>query len=153
MWRPSSAAPIRGWSCSATSTEAQAQGFARQFGFARGTGDWRAAIADPAVDVVSITTPNGLHRAMAEAALAAGKHVWLEKPMALTLADAEAMAALAAGIPARSRCLGYNYLRTPAFQAAVQTDPRTARSARPRPFAASMTRTIRPIPTCPGRGG
>ncbi|GLK64393.1 Gfo/Idh/MocA family protein [Paracoccus kondratievae] len=88
------------------------------FGFARGTGDWRAAVTDPAVDVVSITTPNGMHREMAEAALAAGKHVWLEKPMALTVEDAEAMetAARAAG---RVTILGYNYTRSPAFRAAA----------------------------------
>ncbi|WP_108260003.1 Gfo/Idh/MocA family protein [Mangrovicoccus ximenensis] len=96
----------------------RADSFAAQFGFARGTDDWQAAVADPAVDVVSITTPNGLHRPMAEAALRAGKHVWLEKPMALTLADAEAMAALAAAHPDQVTILGYNYLRSPAYQEA-----------------------------------
>ena len=55
---------------------------------------------------------------MAEAALRAGKHVWLEKPMALTLEDARSMAALAAECPAQVTILGYNYLRSPAFQAA-----------------------------------
>lgn len=97
----------------------KAQAFAAQFGFARGTDNWQAACADPAVDVVSITAPNGLHRPMAEAALEAGKHVWLEKPMALTLADAQAMAALAAAHPGQVTILGYNYLRSPAFQKAV----------------------------------
>ncbi|MDD7971895.1 Gfo/Idh/MocA family oxidoreductase [Roseinatronobacter sp. HJB301] len=100
-------------------TQAQADEFAARFGFARGMADWEAAISDPAVDVVSITTPNGLHRPMAEAALRAGKHVWLEKPMALTLADAQAMAALAAAHPRQVTLLGYNYLRAPAFQAAL----------------------------------
>ncbi|WP_439562831.1 Gfo/Idh/MocA family protein [Roseinatronobacter sp.] len=99
-------------------TQAQADAFATQFGFARGMVDWQAAIRDPAVDVVSITTPNGLHRAMADAALRAGKHVWLEKPMALTLADAQAMADLAQAYPGQVTLLGYNYLRAPAFQAA-----------------------------------
>lgn len=98
--------------------EDRAQAFADQFGFARATGDWQAAVSDPAVDVVSITTPNGMHRPMAEAALRAGKHVWLEKPMALTLQDAEAMATLAAQNPGQVTLLGYNYLRNPAFQAA-----------------------------------
>ena len=97
----------------------KADAFARQFGFARGTDDWRSAVTDPAVDVVSITTPNGTHREMAEAALAAGKHVWLEKPMALTLADAESMASTAVAHPGQATMLGYNYLRSPAFQAAV----------------------------------
>ncbi|MAC77859.1 MAG: myo-inositol 2-dehydrogenase [Rhodobacteraceae bacterium] len=103
--------------CDATDTAAAAH--AARFGFARATTDWQAAVADPAVDVVSITTPNGMHRPMAEAALAAGKHVWLEKPMALTLEDAEAMAALAAAHPGQVTMLGYNYLRNPAFKAAL----------------------------------
>lgn len=96
----------------------KARDFAAQFGFARGSEDWQAAVADPAVDVVSITTPNGMHRPMAEAALRAGKHVWLEKPMALTLEDAQSMADLAAAHPGQVTMLGYNYLRSPAFQAA-----------------------------------
>jgi predicted dehydrogenase len=96
----------------------KAEAFAAQFGFARASSDWRAAVSDPRIDVVSITAPNGLHRPMAEAALAARKHVWLEKPMALTLDDARAMAALAAEHPRQVTILGYNYLRSPAFQAA-----------------------------------
>jgi predicted dehydrogenase len=91
----------------------KARAMADQFGFARATGDWRALVADPHVDIVSVTAPNGLHRAMAEAALAAGKHVWCEKPMALTLTDAEAMAA-AARAAGRCTLLGYNYIRNPA---------------------------------------
>ena len=55
---------------------------------------------------------------VAEAVLAAGKHVWLEKPMALTLEDAAAMAEAAAARPGQVTLLGYNYLRSPAFQAA-----------------------------------
>jgi len=93
--------------------EERAGAMAAQFGFSRATGDWRAVLADPAVDVVSITTPNGLHREMAVAALAAGRHVWCEKPMALTLADAEAMEA-AARAAGRVTLLGYNYVRNPA---------------------------------------
>jgi len=65
---------------------------AAQFGFARATDDWRAAINDPAVEAVSVTTPNRLHAEMAIAAAKAGKHVWCEKPLAVTLADARAMA-------------------------------------------------------------
>lgn len=101
-------------------TEESAAAHAAQFGFARSTARWEEACTDANVDIVSITSPNGLHRPMAEAALAAGKHVWLEKPMALTLADAEAMANLAAAHPGQMTILGYNYLRNPAFQAARQ---------------------------------
>ncbi|MCX7645297.1 MAG: Gfo/Idh/MocA family oxidoreductase [Rhodobacteraceae bacterium] len=93
--------------------EDRARAMADQFGFSRATADWRALVADPGVDIVSITTPNGLHREIAEAALAAGKHVWCEKPMALTLADAEAMAEAAAR-SGKVTLLGYNYLRNPA---------------------------------------
>lgn len=97
----------------------RAEAMARQFGFARATDDWRALVADPAVDIVSITTPNGLHREMALAAIAAGKHVWCEKPMALTLAEAEEMADAAdrAGV---ATLVGYNYVRNPAFTHAVR---------------------------------
>ncbi|NUB43373.1 Gfo/Idh/MocA family oxidoreductase [Fertoebacter nigrum] len=92
----------------------QAERFAGQFGFARATDDWQAMLADPAVQVVSITTPNRMHHAMALAALAAGKHVWCEKPMALTLEQAEEMeaAARAAGVVTM---VGYNYIKNPAF--------------------------------------
>ncbi|WP_444666118.1 Gfo/Idh/MocA family protein [Cereibacter changlensis] len=92
----------------------RAEAFAGQLGFARATDDWRALVADPAVQVVSITTPNRLHHEMALAALAAGKHVWCEKPMALTLAQAEEMEAAArkAGVVT---LVGYNYLRNPAY--------------------------------------
>jgi predicted dehydrogenase len=95
----------------------RAAAMAGQFGFARATAEWRDLVSDPAVDIVSITTPNGLHREMAEAALAAGKHVWCEKPMALTLSDAEAMTAAAAAAAAgRVTLVGYNYIRNPAFR-------------------------------------
>jgi myo-inositol 2-dehydrogenase/D-chiro-inositol 1-dehydrogenase len=54
-----------------------------------------ALLADPAIDLIDIVTPNNLHAAMAVAALDAGKHVLLEKPMATTLADAERVLAAA----------------------------------------------------------
>jgi predicted dehydrogenase len=97
----------------------RARAMAEQFGFARATDDWCALVADPAVDLVSITAPNGLHREMALAALAAGKHVWCEKPMALTLDDARAMRDAAQAAGART-LLGYNYCRNPALEHARQ---------------------------------
>ena len=99
----------------AEADDALAERKAREFGFARGSGDWRALIADPGVDVVSITTPNRFHREMAVAALEAGKHVWCEKPMAPRLEDAEAMVAaqLASG---KVAVLGYNYIQNPAIR-------------------------------------
>ena len=88
---------------------------ADEFGFETSTTDWKALVADPTVDVVSITTPTGLHAPMAIAALEAGKHVWCEKPMAPALADAERMAA-AARASGRVAILGYNYIQSPAIR-------------------------------------
>jgi predicted dehydrogenase len=68
--------------------EAAAARAAAGLGFRRSTADWRALVNDPAVDVVAITTPNALHKPMALAAIAAGKHVYCEKPVATTLAEA-----------------------------------------------------------------
>jgi predicted dehydrogenase len=59
------------------------------------TEDIDGVIRDPEVDVVDICLPTPLHREVAEAAFAAGKHVLLEKPIALTLDDADAIVAAA----------------------------------------------------------
>ena len=80
----------------------------------RWTVDWREAVTDPAVDVVDIVTPNFLHKEIAMAAIAAGKHVYCEKPLALNAADAKEMyeAAEKAGV---KTLVGFNYLRNPAI--------------------------------------
>ncbi len=88
---------------------------ATEFGFAKASGDWRAVIDDPEVQVVSVTTPNQFHPEMAIAALQAGKHVWCEKPMAPALADAEAMLA-AARTSGKVAALGYNYIQSPGIR-------------------------------------
>lgn len=85
---------------------------AAEFGFARSSSDWRKVIADPEVDVVSITAPNKFHAEMAIAALDAGKHIWCEKPMAPKLAEAEAMLA-AQRRAGKVAILGYNYIQNP----------------------------------------
>ena len=96
----------------ADATPEAAAAAARDWGFARSTGDWRALVSDPRVDVVSVTTPNSLHVPMAMAAIAAGKHVHCEKPLApsagqaLQLADA----ARKAGVVTQ---VGFNYLKNP----------------------------------------
>jgi predicted dehydrogenase len=89
-----------------------AQLAARQFGFERDTGDWTSVIRDENVQVVSITTPNALHLEMALAAIAAGKHVHCEKPLAPSAADAQKMLAAAerAGVVTQ---VGYNYIKNP----------------------------------------
>jgi predicted dehydrogenase len=61
--------------------------------------DWEQAVAAPGIDAVDICLPTPLHRPVAERALAAGRHVLVEKPIALSLEDADAIgdAARAAG--------------------------------------------------------
>ncbi|MBR0654638.1 Gfo/Idh/MocA family oxidoreductase [Roseomonas arctica] len=68
---------------------------------ARAHADLETMLDDPAVQAIYVATPNHLHRSGVEAAAAAGKPVLCEKPMAATLADAEAMASVVAraGIP------------------------------------------------------
>ncbi|WP_343116121.1 Gfo/Idh/MocA family oxidoreductase [Ostreiculturibacter nitratireducens] len=82
------------------------------FGFAKATHDWRDLVNDPEIDVIDITAPNALHKEMALAAIAAGKHVYCEKPLAPLAADAREMAeaAEAAGIKTQ---VGFNYLCNP----------------------------------------
>ncbi len=86
-------------------------------GIDRTTGDWHALLADPAVDLVDITTPNTLHESMAMAAIAAGKPVYCEKPLAPNAATAFRLAAAAeaAGVPTFT---GFNYLKNPLTRAA-----------------------------------
>lgn len=92
--------------------EATAAAAARQLGFRRSTANWQDLLADPEVHIVDITTPNTLHREMALAAIAAGKHVYCEKPLAPTAAEASEMAraAEAAGVITQ---VGFNYLKNP----------------------------------------
>jgi predicted dehydrogenase len=74
---------------------------AERHGIPRTTTDWRELAADPEVDAVVIGTPNALHAEQAVACLEAGKHVLVEKPMARSLAEADAMLAAAARSGAR----------------------------------------------------
>ncbi len=74
--------------------EDRAERFAARQG-AEGHTDYHALLARPDIDVVNICAPSGLHAQMAVDALAAGKHVLVEKPIALSLADADRMIAAA----------------------------------------------------------
>ena len=90
---------------------------ADRYGWAESATDWRAVIERDDIDVVDICTPGHLHHDIALAALEAGKHVLVEKPLANSLAEAEAMVA-AADAAARRGVLGmvgFNYRRVPAL--------------------------------------
>ncbi|HDS1557299.1 Gfo/Idh/MocA family oxidoreductase [Stenotrophomonas maltophilia] len=80
----------------AASSPQRAQEVAQAWNVAHAYRDIEEVVSDPQVQVVHVCTPNHLHRAMAQAALEAGKHVICEKPLATTLDDAQALAALAA---------------------------------------------------------
>ena len=81
-------------------------------GFARSTGDWQALVADPAVDLVDITTPNTLHKPIALAAIAAGKAIYCEKPLAPNAAEAWEMTEAAEKARIKT-AVGFNYLKNP----------------------------------------
>ena len=85
---------------------------AAALGFARSTSDWRDLVADPDIDVINITAPNALHKEMALAAIAAGKHVYCEKPLAPLAADAREMAEAAEKAGVKTQ-VGFNYLCNP----------------------------------------
>jgi predicted dehydrogenase len=89
------------------------------FGFARAAADWRAVVDDPEVDVVFIAAPNMLHVELVEAACAAGKHVFCEKPVGGTPAQTvrAERAARRAGVTSG---VGYNYRWAPLVQYARQ---------------------------------
>jgi predicted dehydrogenase len=102
--------------------EAAARAAADRLGWAAVETDWRALIARDDVQLVDISAPGDLHAPVAIAALRAGKHVLCEKPLANTLAEAEAMAAAAdAAAPSGARAMvGFNYRRIPAVALARQ---------------------------------
>ena len=78
------------------STEDRARAAAEAFGIPRAYPDAAALIADPDIDVIDICTPNPLHFEVARDAILAGKHVLCEKPLTVTVAEAETLCALAA---------------------------------------------------------
>lgn len=89
---------------------------ARKWGWAESATDWRDVIARDDIDVVDIVTPGDSHAEIAIAALEAGKHVLCEKPLANTVAEAEAMAEAAERAAARGirAMVGFTYRRVPA---------------------------------------
>jgi predicted dehydrogenase len=94
--------------------------FAARWGWQNAFTDWRAAIADPAIDLVDVTAPNHLHREMAIAALQAGKHVACEKPLAGTIDDARQLRDAARAHPKSRTFVWWSYRRTPAVALAHQ---------------------------------
>ncbi|MER5686034.1 Gfo/Idh/MocA family oxidoreductase [Streptomyces sp. NPDC002205] len=90
---------------------------AERHGWAAAETDWRALIARDDVQLVDICTPGDSHAEIAIAALEAGKHVLCEKPLANTVAEAEAMTEAAERARARGQVamVGFNYRKVPAI--------------------------------------
>lgn len=106
--------------CLVDSDGARAKSLASAWGFESSGDDWRALCANPEIDVVDICTPNHLHKEMAFAAIEAGKHVYCEKPLALTADDARRIrdAAKSAGV---RTSMGFNYMCNPLITKARRT--------------------------------
>jgi predicted dehydrogenase len=96
-------------------TAAAARKFADALSIERATGDYQDLLADPELNAVHICTPNELHFPMAQAAMQAGKHVLCEKPLASTIAEANAMLAMAKE-KGLAHCTLYNVRAYPQVQ-------------------------------------
>lgn len=101
---------------------ARAAEAADRLGWAESSDDWRAVVDRDDIDVVDICTPGDTHAEIAVAALAAGKHVLCEKPLANTVAEAEEMVVAAdrAAVDGVRAMVGFTYRRVPAIALARQ---------------------------------
>ncbi|MFJ6452789.1 Gfo/Idh/MocA family protein [Paenarthrobacter sp. NPDC091669] len=90
---------------------------AATYGWAESATDWRSVIERDDIHIIDICAPGWMHAEIAVAALEAGKHVLVEKPLANTLGEAELMTAAAAKARARGvqSMIGFNYRRVPAL--------------------------------------
>src|SRR6201989_2645245 len=93
----------------------KARAAAEGFNVLNATGDWHDVIADPSIDAVHITTPNVSHFPIAKAAFEAGKHVLCEKPLAMSVAEADELVALQAAKKLRG-ALNHNLRYYPMVQ-------------------------------------
>lgn len=91
--------------------------FAAQWSWAEISTDWETVVNRKDVDIVDIAVPNALHAPIALAAARAGKIVFCEKPLAMSLAEAQEMAA---GVRDRPNLVWFNYRRVPAVAFAKQ---------------------------------
>src|SRR5262245_47993146 len=99
----------------ADTNAAVADDTAKRYGYERAEYDWQAIADAPDIDAVSVVVANHLHREIVEGLIDAGMHVLCEKPLAGSLADAEAMVA-AADRSDRVSAVGYTYRRVPAVE-------------------------------------
>jgi len=93
------------WACSPLASELEAA--RSELGIEQTTADFEQMIHAPDVDAIVLVTPTDLHATQAIAALEAGKHVFIEKPLALDVADCERVEAVAARHPDRVAMVGF----------------------------------------------
>jgi predicted dehydrogenase len=99
----------------AEESEERARHAADELGYERSTSVWQAVVDDSDVEAVSIAVPNDLHRDVALAAAAAGKHIWIEKPAGRLPEETAEIAAAVESAQVRS-LVGFNYRQAPAVQ-------------------------------------
>ena len=85
----------------------------KRFPAVRVTTDYREVIADPSIDAICVVTPVGTHRTIAVEAFAAGKHVFVEKPLSKTVSDAEAIVR-ASERAGKTLMVGHTFVYNPA---------------------------------------
>jgi predicted dehydrogenase len=100
-----------------TATDDRLRTAAEAYGSGVLLSDWRALVARDDVDVVSVTSPNFLHRDMGVAVAESGKHLWIEKPAGRTAEETREIrdAVRAAGVQSAA---GFNYRNAPAVELA-----------------------------------
>jgi predicted dehydrogenase len=121
--------------------EAATRAAADRLGWAAVETDWRALIARDDVQLIDISAPGDLHGPIAIAALRAGKHVLCEKPLANTVAEAEAM--VACGPWSGSTTGGFRPSRSPGSLSQTAASARCATSGPSTCRTGSSTRTPR----------
>ncbi|QEH33225.1 Glucose--fructose oxidoreductase precursor [Aquisphaera giovannonii] len=106
------ARPVMHTSCGRRAEDSKA--FASHWGWGRTSTNWADVVKLPEIDLVDVVTPNNTHAEIAMAAIAAGKHVACEKPIAGTLAEARQMVEAARKAQVKT-FVWYNYRRCPAI--------------------------------------
>ena len=93
--------------------QAELEPFAKRFGWSRAETDWKKLTAAADIDLIDVCTPGDTHALISIAAAKAGKHVFCEKPLANSLADAKQMLAAVREAGVR-HMVNFNYRRAPA---------------------------------------
>lgn len=99
----------------ATATESSWRRAVDEWGYEYGTTDFRALCARDDIDIINCCTPNDSHKEVLLTALAHGKHVYMDKPLCLNLAEARAMADCARAHPECITQMTFNYRFIPAL--------------------------------------